>query len=212
MSSEGAIMNKQPALPRLGAACGAIFAIVLFVSNGNGDHPFSGLRAIAGISALTLALPFIAYLCSILREAEGATGWLTTSALAAGITGITLKLASGVPELTMHRAHIASGTPLHRTLDGLAGAATVLSLYPLAVFCAATAIVALRTKVLPRWLAGAAAITATALAVNGCFLSTSTVPGLLLFVLWTLAASITLLRETRAGAASPARNDTAATA
>jgi len=35
------------------------------------------------------------------------------AALAAGITGITLKLGSGAPELAMHRAHLAAGTPLH---------------------------------------------------------------------------------------------------
>ncbi len=50
-------MNK-PALPRIGAACGAVFAIVLTVAAGNGDQSFSGPRAVAGIAAITLALPF----------------------------------------------------------------------------------------------------------------------------------------------------------
>jgi len=72
----------------------------------------------------------------------------------------------------------------------------VLSLYPLAVFCAATAIVAFRTRALPRWLAAGAAVTAAALAVNGAFLGTGSVPALLLFLLWTLLASVHLLRRT----------------
>ena len=188
---------NQPMIPRVGAACGAVFAIVLVVANGNGSQPFSGPRAIAGIAALTLAVPFLAYLTSVLRHAEGADGWLSHTALAAGITGITLKLSSGAPELAMHRAHLAAGTQLHSTIDAIAGGATLLSLYPLAVFCAATAIVAFRARALPRWLAAGAAVTAAALAVNGAFLATDFVPALLLFALWTLLASVHLLRRTR---------------
>ena len=144
---------NQPTLSRLGAACGAVFAIVLVVANGDGSQSFSAPRAVAGIAALTLAVPFLAYLCSVLRTAEGADGWLAGAALAAGITGITLKLGSAAPELAMHRAHLAAGTPLHAAVDAIAGSATVLSLYPLAVFCAAAAIVGFRARALPpkRW-------------------------------------------------------------
>ena len=187
-------MNKA-ILPRLGAACGAVFAIVLVVANGNGNHPFSGPRAIAGIAALTLVVPFLAYLCGLLRQAEGANGWLATTALAAGSTGITLKLASGAPELAIHRAHIAGGTPLHKALEDMAGGVTLLSLYPLAVFCAATAIIALRSGVLPRWLGVGAALTAAALAINGGFFNSTIVPALLLFALWTLLTSVHLVRR-----------------
>jgi len=73
----------------------------------------------------------------------------------------------------------------------------VIALYPLAIFCAATAAVALRTAALPRWLAGGAAITAVALAVNGAFLEASFVPALLLFIAWNLAASVVLVNRTR---------------
>ena len=187
---------SRPMFSRLGAACGAVFAVVLVAANGDGSQPFSGPRAIAGIAALTLAVPFLAYLCGVLRTAEGADGWLAGAALAAGVTGITLKLGSGAPELAMVRAHLAAGTPLHTALDAIAGAATVLSLYPLAVFCAATAIVGFRARALPRWLAAGAAVTAVALAVNGGFLGTDSVPALLLFALWTLLASVHLLRRT----------------
>ena len=204
-------MHEQPALSRVGAACGAVFAIVLFVANGDGSNSFSGPRAVAAITALTLALPFIAYLCSILRGAEGANGWLSSTALVTGVAGITLKLASGVPELAMHRARVADGTPLHRVLDELGGGATVLCLYPLAVFAAATAVLVLRTGVLPRWLGIGAAITAAALAVNACFLDTSVMPGLLVFILWTIVTSIVLVRRTRVEVAT-ARPASAASA
>lgn len=187
---------NQPTLSRLGAACGAVFAIVLTVAAGNGDQSFSGPRAVAGIAAITLAVPFIAYLCSVLREAEGADGWLVSTALAAGITGIVLKLGSGAPELAIYKAHLTAGTQLNTAIGAIGDGATVICLYPLAVFCAATAIVAFRTHALPRWLAGGAAVTAAALAVNGAFLGTGSVPALLLFLVWTLLASLHLLRRT----------------
>lgn len=184
----------KPIMPRLGAACGAAFAVVLFISNGDGSRAFSGPRAVAGVSALTLAVPFVAYLCSRLREAEGADGWLSGTALVAGVTGITLKLASGAPELALHRAHVVDGTPLHRAVDEIAGGATVLSLYPLAVFCGAVALVSLRASALPRWLGVGAAITAAALAANGAFLGAGFVPALVLFLLWTFLTSAHLVR------------------
>ena len=187
-------MNK-PALPRLAAACGAIFAVGLTAANGSGNQPFSGAQAIGGIAALTLILPFFGYLCSLLREAEGSDGWLANTALAAGIAFLVLKLGSGAPELAVRTAHVAAGTQLASSIDGIANAATLMSLYPLAVFCAATAIVAFRTRVLPRWLSAGAAITAAALAINGGFLSADSVPALLLFVLWTVLTSVLLLRR-----------------
>jgi hypothetical protein len=187
-------MNKV-ILPRLGAASGAVFAIVLFIAAGNGDHSFSTPRAVAGVAAITLALPFVGYISRLLREAEGANGWLAPAALAGGITGIGLKLVSIVPELANRRAHIADGTQLHKALQAMADGTTVLCLYPLAVFCAATAIVALRTRVLPRWLGVAAAVTAAALVANGCFFEASAVPALLLFLVWTLVTSVYLVRR-----------------
>jgi len=187
---------NQPTFSRLGAACGAVFAIVLTVAAGSGNESFSGPRAVAGIVAITLAVPFIAYLCGVLREAGGADGWLVSTAFAAGVAGIVLKLGSGAPELAAHQAHLVAGTQLNTAITAIGDGATVICLYPLAVFCAATAIVAFRSRALPRWLAVGAAVTGAALAVNGAFLGTGSVPALLLFLLWTVLASVHLLRRT----------------
>jgi hypothetical protein len=182
-------------LPRLGAACGIVFPIAMFLAVGNGNN-FAAWRAVAATWALVLALPFLAYLCSLLRAAEGEGGWLSTTALVAGVSGVLLKLASHAPELAIHRDGIAKGTQLYKALDNSAGAATLVSLYPLAICCAAVAVVALRQRVFPRWLGIFTAVTAVALAVNAGFVYASFVPALLLFLLWTLVTSIVLLRQT----------------
>ena len=184
----------RPMLPRLGAACGIVFPIAMFLAVGNGSH-FTPWRAVAATWALVLALPFLAYLCSLLRAAEGEGGWLSTTALVAGVSGVLLKLASHAPELAIHRDGIAKGTQLYKALDNSAGAATLVSLYPLAICCAAVAVIALRQRVFPRWLGIFTAVTAVALAVNAGFVYASFVPALLLFLLWTLVTSIVLLRR-----------------
>jgi hypothetical protein len=195
----------KPTQSRAAAACGAIFAIALTLAVGNGGDAYHPVRAVIATVALALFVPFLAYLCGLLRAAEGEGGWLATTALAAGIAGITLKLSSGAPEIAMHRAHVADGTQLHDALDGLAGGATVASLYPFALLCAAVAVLSIRTGVLPRWLGLGAGFTAAALAVNGVFLSTQAVPALLFFILWTLVASVVLYRGVAGGAPRQAR-------
>lgn len=187
---------NSPLVTRLGAGCGALFAVVLFVASGSGNEAYLAPRAVAGLVALALFVPFLAYLCSLLRAAEGENGWLATTALVAGSVGITIKFVSVMPALALHRAHVADGTRLHELFDGFDNGATVIALYPLAVACAAIAVLALRTAALPRWLAVGAAMTALALAVNGAFLETSFVPALLLFIAWTFVASVHLLRRT----------------
>jgi hypothetical protein len=181
-------------MQRLGAACGIVFPITLFLAVGNGSH-FTAWRAVVATWALVLALPFLAYLWSLLRVAEGEGSWLSTLALVAGVSGVLLKLASHAPELAIHRDGIAKGTQLYKALDNTAGAATLMSLYPLAVCCAAVAVIAQRERVLPRWLGIFTAVTAVALAVNAGFVYASFVPAFLLFLLWTLVTSITLLRR-----------------
>jgi type II secretory pathway component PulF len=142
--------------------------------------------------------------CSLLRAADEGRGWLTQAAFGAGLMGMTIKVMSGVPEVAERGLPRAGQAYL--ALQAIANAATIVALYPFAVFTAIVAVQALRTGALPRWLAAFAGLTAVALAVNGSFLHAGTVPGLLLFVVWAFVAGITLfLRETwRGRAAAPA--------
>ena len=89
---------------------------------------------------------------------------------------------------------------MHNALEDIANVATVISMYPLALLFAAIAIIALRTRVLSRWLGYGAAVTAAALAVNAGFINATTVPAFLLFAIWTLAASAVLFAKARSGA------------
>jgi hypothetical protein len=187
-------MNR-PLLPRLAAACGVVFPIAMFLAVGNGNS-FAPWRAVASTWALVLFLPFLAYLCGLLRTAARDDGWLPTLALVAGASGVLLKLVSHAPELAIHQDHIAKGTPLYKALDHTAGAATTLCLYPLAIYAAAVAIIVLREQVLPRWVGVFAVLTAAALVVNGAFVFAGFVPALLLFLLWTLVTAIVVLRRT----------------
>jgi hypothetical protein len=181
-------------LPRLGAVCGMIFPVGLFVSAGR--YSLWG----AALLSIALFLPFLAYLCSQLRHAQGEQSWLAQAAFAAGIAAITLKLASVAPEIAIHRLHIADGTSLHSSLQGIADAATDVCLYPLGLMLTAVALAALHTHVLPRLLSIGAGLTAVALVVNGTYnlyYHTGSIPAFLLFLLWTLVTSIVLIRETR---------------
>ncbi|MGZ4359049.1 MAG: hypothetical protein ACXVZW_04605 [Gaiellaceae bacterium] len=186
-------MNTQP-FARVGAACGIAWLPVGLVMGG-GNYQLRGIA----LAAIVLLLPFLAYLCSLLRRAEEEGGWLAQGAFATGVAGITLKLASITPEIAIHRYHVAKGTALYNALDAVAGAATDVCLFPFAVMLAAAAVVAVRTRVLPRWLGYGAGLTAVALAVNGSYslyYYSGNVPALLLFVLWTFVASVVLLRRT----------------
>jgi hypothetical protein len=192
-NSKEAQMSTQH-FARLGAACGIVFPVAMFLAVGDGSH-FVPWRAVVATWALVLALPFFGYLHRVLRSAEGNDGWLSTVALVAGVTGVTLKLASHAPELALHHDHIAKGTQLYKLVDDIAGAATLMSLYPLAICSAAIAAIVLRECILPRWIGVFAALTAIALAVNGAFVYASFVPALLLFLLWTLFTGIVLYRR-----------------
>jgi hypothetical protein len=179
---------------QLAAACGIAFPVVLFVAAGDGTS-FAPWRAIASAWALVLFMPFLAYLTGLLRQAEAGDGWLSTVALITGVSGTLLKLTSHAPELAIHHDHLAKGTPLYSALDNTAGAATLLSLYPWAVCAGAVGAVVLRTGALPRWTGVFGLVAAAALAVNAGFIYAGFVPGLLVFMAWTLATAVVLLRR-----------------
>src|SRR5262245_18199298 len=102
---------------RLGAACGIVYTVLLIVGNdllGPGDSapatfaarpeiaawvanfPQTGLNRVGGyleLLALLLFVFFLGSLWSVLRRAEGDSGWLAMVAFAGGLLSIAIKIA-----------------------------------------------------------------------------------------------------------------------
>jgi hypothetical protein len=179
---------QERILPRLGAASGVLFVVLLFGPSLSGsDSQFVVALELLG---LLLFIPFLGYLWSVLRAAEGPSGWLSATALGAGLVGITMKLASIGPGWAAR--DFDDGTAIHKALDRMNEVAFVAQMLPDGVMLAAIAIVALKTSALPRWLGWLAAVAAPLLVVNGMFLDAEFGPAFLLFLLWTLLASVVL--------------------
>ena len=175
-------------LPRLGAASGVLFVVLLFGPSSSGSD--SQIVVALELLGLLFFIPFLGYLCSVLRAAEGPSGWLWVTALGAGLVGVTMKLASVAPGWAAR--DFDDGTAIHKTLDRMNETAFIAQMLPDGVLLAAIAIVALKTSALPRWLGWLAAVAAPLLLVNGMFLDADFGPAFLLFMLWTLLASVVL--------------------
>jgi hypothetical protein len=208
---------------RLGAASGIVYVVTLLgpdlIQGGPSEEPTTAAAAIAHSCAHTTAaqpseafipiLTTLGFLCflfflgslwSILRRAEGEHGWLAAAAFGGGLISLSIKFAGGAAGLAALRGACAGIDPqLWQTLHAMDGASFFLSFFPLAVLVLAAAIVTIRFGALPRWLGWMAAVVAVALLAGA---TAGTVyarddAGLpfLLFLLWTLAVSVVLVRR-----------------
>jgi hypothetical protein len=142
-----------------------------------------------------LLVVFIAYLSSVLRRAEGEPGWLSTLALAGGVMHVFLKVASFPP---VYPVLIHAGQPLDpqlaRTLFEINDAAYGHHLVALGLLLLPTAIVVIRTAVLPRWLGYLAALAGAMLFVSEVVPALAD-PAMPLFIVWVVGTSIALMRR-----------------
>lgn len=81
--------TDKPMWPRLGAASGMLFVALLM--SGESIPVGDGWLAFVGFLAF---IPFLGYLFSVLHRAEGRDGWLSTTALGAGLIALAVHLAS----------------------------------------------------------------------------------------------------------------------
>ena len=205
-------------LQRLGAASGIVYVVLGIVAGSikeGGQAPTTPVHAFAQAAAnhtistigssLTLLaglcfLCFLGYLYGVLRRAEGDPGWLAAAAFGGGVMSLSIVLASGAPIFAaIHRANEGLDPQIARTLQDMNDASFFLSFFPLAVLLGAAAIVVIRYGALPRWLGWMAAVLAVALlggAVVGAFywVENAGLP-FMLFLLWTLATSVVLVRR-----------------
>jgi hypothetical protein len=102
-------------LPRLGAATGALFVILLFGPSSSGSD--ATIILVLELLGLLLFIPFLGYLWSVLREAEGPGGWLATTAFGAGLVDVTLKLGSLPPGKVAD--DFGESTAIHKALEDM---------------------------------------------------------------------------------------------
>lgn len=152
--------------------------------------------------ALMALLLFIGSLYSILRTAEGGTGTLSLLALLSGTVAVTIMIvAQAATGATSIIASEGISPEVVRGMDEIAHMIAHLFAIPLGIFLISASIAALRYRVTWRWLgvlglmAGLANVVGTAgIFQPGSALHNLGVLGLLCFVIWTLATSISLLR------------------
>jgi hypothetical protein len=196
---------------RLGAASGIVY-VVLLIGGGSFEGNTIGIAFLVVILAFLFFLFFLGNLWSVLRRAEGGSGWLSATAFGAGLMSVTIKVASAAPVLAArYRAGDGLDPQLARTLEDINDASFYLSFFPLAVLLGAFAIVAIRSGALPKWLGWIAAALGLAFIAGGMSGSAdlhSEWAGLpmILFTLWVIAVSVVLIW--RAGAPRPAEKET----
>ena len=174
--------------PRLGAISGLLYVVLLFGPSSTGSD--AQIIVVLELIGMLCFIPFLGYLYSILRQAEGEGGWLSPTAFGAGLVDLTVKLDSIAPSFAAREPGLAP--QLHDALHKMNSVAFIVTMLPIGVMMAAVAIVILKTRILPLWLGVLAALTAPACWVNGMFLDAEFGPAFLLFLLWIAIASIVL--------------------
>jgi hypothetical protein len=177
---------------RLGAASGIAYVVALMGASSIRSDSTAALAA--ELVPMLLFFPFLAYLWSVLRDAEGAGGWLSATALATGVAAVTIKLASAGPAVAARRDGLSPA--LRDAFQQVNDVSFIVTMLPLGVCMGAVAAIVLRTHALPAWLGWMAAVLAPLLIANGLALNSQEGPAFLLFLLWILLAAIVLLRRT----------------
>ena len=201
-------------LKRLGAAGGLLYVLLSFLKNGGGNSPnfhatqqeivawANGvhltrafwLGPYTGLLGLLFFLVFIAYLWSVLRQAEGQSGWLSALAFGSGVVTIVIKLAAfPVAAAAVARAADGFNPQVLGILWDMDNIAVFITLATQAFLLAAAAIVIIRTKALPAWLGWSAAVFALILLGTLPLAFFNGLPLQLLPLLWVLVASIVLI-------------------
>jgi len=193
------IMERR-ILPRLGAVCGILYVVLILVGNSVYESGNETVGLPMELIGMLLFIPFLGYLYSLLRRAEGEDGWLSATAFGAGLVEFTIKLVSVIPAFAARTEGLSP--QVHPALENMGNFAYIITMLPVGVMMAAVAIVILKTRVLPLWLGLLAAITAPACLVNGMFFDADFGPAFLLFLLWIALSSVVLTLRGRASVAS----------
>ena len=201
-------------LKRLGAASGSLYVLLSFLKNGGANSPnFHAtqqeiivwaksvqltptfwLGPYMGLLGLLFFLVFIAYLWSVLRQAEGESGWISAVAFGSGIVTIMMKLAAfPVAAAAVARAADGFSPQVLGVLWDMDNIAIFITLVTQAFLLASAAIVIIRVKALPTWLGWSAAVFALVLLGALPLAFFKSLPLQLFPIVWVLATSIVLI-------------------
>lgn len=172
-------------------------------SNASQDAVAAYWAAVSAIWPLRVSLMLLAFFCFVfflgslwdaLQRAEGESGAFATVALGGGLLTAAVQLAEFPPTYAGIRWANAGLDPnIARLLaEDVNGAGFILSWFTLAILLSATAVVVIRTRVLPRWLGWVAAALALALLVSvwmDVALSFTFPVPFILTLLWIVTAS-----------------------
>ncbi len=146
---------------------------------------------------------FLGGLCGVLRRAEGGSGTLAVSALVAGIA-MAVTWPFGILIAGISSSIVADGGDLATAwaLDGMAPLSLALSAFPRTVLLVATSLLLLESRLAPRWIGWLGLLLApVSLIGTGMLLVGDLFPilalGTLIFELWVLALSVSLVRRER---------------
>lgn len=221
--------------PRIGAAGGLAYFVLAFVGNAiatsgsSADESSSSAEILRDLQAhhgaafhlgtameflaFLALLAFVAYLASVLRRAEGEDGWLWLTALGGGLLTIAIKLSSAAPLLAAVWRIDDLDPTTARTLSDINGFAFFISFATLAMLVGPAGLVALRTGLLPRWLAIAGILLAIAqLATMAIGFTAIAALPFVLSAIWIATVSAVLTRRAGATRTAPASRPTATVA
>jgi hypothetical protein len=204
---------------RLGAASGAFYVIAVIIGGslmGSGTGVLAGAGYALVLLGFTAFIIFVGFLHRVLRDAEGADGWLATVALGAGLLHSAVRFEAQAPRMVARLRGDALPADLAGVLVDLNDMAFVITGLLLGLYCASAGAVCVTHRLLPRWLGWFGVVSGLLALVAGIagmvdparYLPVPFLAGLA----WTLIVSIVLTvrprRPGRAGssvlAASPA--------
>ncbi len=161
------------------------------------------------IASYLLLLPmpffllFLGGLFGVLRRAEGGSGSLAVSALCAGIA-MAMTWPMGILMAGLSSDIVAGGGDVATawSLDGMAPLSLALSAFPRTVLLVATSLLLLGSRLAPRWMGWLGlALAVASLIGTAMLLVPDMFPilalGTLIFELWILALSVSLVRNER---------------
>ncbi len=160
-------------------------------------------------------LLFLGGLFGVLRRAEGRSGALSASVLGAGIA-MAMTWPFGILIAGLSSSIVADGGDVATawSLDGMAPFSLALSAFPRTVLLVATSLLLLDRRLAPRWLGwvglalALVSLIGTAMLLVGDLFPVLAL-GTLLFELWVLALSVSLVRSGRTASQAAPRVATA---